>query len=244
MAQASPVQPDTARPHGQARARRTSLPVFCLAALSALAAGCAALPAADTGVSHREAPDHIVLLRQGAPAPAMRLVDHRGGAFTRDRLPGRWTILFFGYTHCPDYCPATLLALNGAYRQLEHEDAGLAGRLQVVFVSLDPFRDTPAVLADYLAYFNPRFIGATGLPADLKRLATVLGANYSYTDSADGRRIPDTRRQPARDYAVNHSASLYIFDDRARLSARLAPPLTGARIDALFTRIRQQDGAR
>lgn len=219
----------------------------CLAVLAALATGCAALPPTATGAggAHRETHEQLIPPRPGMPAPTLHLQDQHGDAFTTERLRGRWSVLFFGYTHCPDYCPTTLLMLDGAYRKLAREDADLAGRLQVVFVSVDPFRDTPAVLDDYLAYFNPGFIGATGAPADLRRLAIPLGANYSYADRGSGRPFADTRRRPAQDYTVNHAAGLYVFDERARLFARLAPPLTADGIERLFSRLREhKDGRR
>lgn len=216
----------------------------CLAGLLALAAGCASAPQNGAGTAeftlplHRETHDGLVVPRTGLTVPALNLVDQQGRTFTGDRLLDRWTLLMLGYTHCPDYCPATLLTLNRALQGLEQGDPALAARVQVVFVSVDPFRDTPAVLADYIAFFNPRFLATTGQPADLKRLALQLGANYSYTDAGSGRLIHDVNRQPARDYAVNHDAGLFVFDERARFFERLDPPLDSERIEALLMRIR------
>ncbi len=222
----------------------------CLAGLLALAAGTAAgadAPAPSTGPAiaaprHRGTHDGPVTPRPGLTVPSLHLEDQFGRPFTQTRLRGRWTLLFLGYTHCPDYCPATLLTLDRAARELGRRDPALAERLQVVFVSVDPFRDTRGALADYIAHFNPTFLAATGAPADLKRLALQLGANYRYTDTASGRAIHDVRRRPAGDYAVNHDAGLFVFDARAHFFERLDPPLDGARVEALLARIQKRAG--
>ncbi|MCC6206543.1 MAG: SCO family protein [Gammaproteobacteria bacterium] len=227
--------------------RRLPFRLPCLAGLLALASGCAGIdapppdPPGTVAPLHRESHDGLVVPRTGVTVPALNLVDQRGQPFDPDRLLGRWTLLIFGYTHCPDYCPATLLTLSRALRAFEREDPTLSGRLQVVLVSVDPFRDTPDVLAGYISYFNPGFLAATGTPADLKRLALQLGANYSYTDTASGRLIHDVGRQPARNYAVNHDAGLFVFDGRARFFERLDPPLDNERLAALLARIRAHD---
>ncbi|MCO6449608.1 MAG: SCO family protein [Caldilineales bacterium] len=219
----------------------------CLAVLFALAAGCAGIDAPPPGQPgaaaplHRETHDALVMPRTGVTVPALDLVDQRGRPFDPDRLLGRWTLLIFGYTHCPDYCPATLLTLNRALQAFEREDPALSARLQVVLVSVDPFRDTPEVLAGYISYFNPGFLAATGAPADLKRLVLQLGANYSYADTASGRLIHDVGRRPEGDYAVNHDAGLFAFDRLGRFFERLDPPLDDERLAALLARIQAHD---
>jgi protein SCO1/2 len=171
-------------------------------------------------------------------APAFTLVDHHGKAFSRAQLLGKWTIMFFGYTHCPDFCPTTLAALNNTYHRLEREKPKLASTTQVVFVSLDPFRDTPPVLADYIAHFNAHFIGVTGTPAQLHRLTQPLGASYDYTDPISGGPLGDTTQRPRHDYAVDHGAGFYVFDDRARITAWVLPPHTADRIVSVYEHIR------
>jgi protein SCO1 len=172
-------------------------------------------------------------------APTFTLADQHRERFTQTQLLGKWTLMFFGYTHCPDFCPTTLTALNSAYRHLEREDAQLAASTQIVFVSVDPFRDTPPVLANFIDHFNPKFIGATGPPAQLHRLADPLGASYDYADPISGDLLGDTMQQPRRDYTVDHGSGIYIFDDRARLVAWVLPPHTADRIRSIYKVIRK-----
>jgi protein SCO1/2 len=178
-------------------------------------------------------------LRRFMPVPSFNLVDQHNQAITPDRMQGKWTIIFFGYTHCPDYCPTTLSALSGALRRLRTDNPKLDGRIQVIFVSLDPFRDTSAVLTDYLAYFDPSFIGATGAPSDLKRFTTLLGVNYDYEDAVSGTPAGGTKIRPAGDYVVDHSADFYVFDDHARLLTWVEPPHTVTRVTSILKSILQ-----
>jgi protein SCO1/2 len=214
----------------------------CGALAARLASACMiVLLAACGGVSrvgeHASQHDAAAPIRSGQAAPGFELIDDHGDPFTRERLRGKWTLLFFGYTHCPDYCPTTLSTIAAAYRRWEQTDPGLAGHMQVIFVSLDPFRDTPGVLQDFIAYFDPRFIAATGEPAKLKRLTRFMGIYYAYSDPDSGEISNDTDRRPAGEYSVEHSAVLLLFDERAVLRARLPPPVTREKLDSAFEMI-------
>lgn len=182
----------------------------------------------------------VQTLAQPEPAPVFSLLDHHGKPFTRAQLLGKWTIMFFGYTHCPDFCPATLAALNNAFRRMGRDNPEFAAHTQVVFVSVDPFRDSPPVLADFIAHFNPDFIGATGSPSELHRLTEPLGASYDYADPATGEPLGDTTWQPPHDYDVNHGAGFYVFDERARAVAWVLPPHTVDRIVSVLDHIRRR----
>lgn len=139
------------------------------------------------------------------------LVDQDGAPFDLARLQGRWTLLFFGYTYCPDVCPATLAALAEVHSLLVAEDA--TRDLQVVFVSVDPQRDTPARLAEYVRYFDPVFIGATGSDEALRGLTRQLGViAFRGEADADG------------NYLVDHTAALLLLDDQARLVGLFRAP--------------------
>jgi len=144
------------------------------------------------------------------PIGEFRLVDHRGEPFDRERLLGRWSLLFFGYTWCPDICPVTLSKLAPVLDLLGPEDA-----VQAVFVSVDPERDDTARLAEYVAFFHPALVGATGPPDELERLTGAIGVYHekrAFDDpGADG-------------YLVDHSSSLFLVDPQARLHAILHEP--------------------
>jgi protein SCO1 len=152
------------------------------------------------------------LLSQPRPVPAFTLVRHDGVAVTEADLSGRWSILFFGFTHCPDVCPTTLLVLRETM-------AAMSGpRPEVILVSLDPMRDTPEQLAPYVTYFDPDFVGFTGELVDVQALADGLGVAYAYVAGEDG------------DYTVDHTASLFLIDPDRRLTALFHPPYTAARM--------------
>jgi len=106
--------------------------------------------------------------RQLAP---FTLVDHNNEVFNETTLRERWSFLFFGYTHCPDVCPVTLSVLNSVAQRLQDVDADI----RFVFVSVDPQRDTPEKLAQFVRYFNKNFIGVTGSGQQIEDFTRELG---------------------------------------------------------------------
>jgi len=144
------------------------------------------------------------------------LQDSAGQPFTREQLIGRWSLLTIGFTHCPDVCPSTLAQLGKVTTAVEN--AGF--RVQTIFVSVDPDRDTAQRLADYTAYFNPRFVGLTGTKDELDRLCGDLGFAYVRVPDKDGR------------YTVDHSTAVALIDPQARVAAYFTQPLKPAAIAA------------
>lgn len=134
-------------------------------------------------------------------------------------LAGRWTVVFFGFTHCPDVCPTTLALLATALRGLA--DLPPEHRPRVLFVSVDPGRDSPQQALDYARFYDPGFVGATGEPAALERLAGALGAPFALT-------APD----PSGEYPVDHSGAVFILDAEARFTAVMTPPLDATALAA------------
>lgn len=125
------------------------------------------------------------------------LTDENGRTVDESDYAGKPTLLFFGYTHCPDVCPVTLARLASVIRQLDADDRG---QVQVLFVSVDPARDTPEVLEAYTDAFNPRFVGLTGGKEQIDAVTNRYRVHYSYGDKdADG------------DYAVTHSSAVMAF---------------------------------
>ena len=164
-----------------------------------------------------------VLWPNPRPVGEFMLRDHHGRAFTRERLAGAWTFMFFGYTHCPDICPTTLATL----RAVEH---GLRGHAsaprQHVFVSVDPARDTVEHLAAYVSLFGPAFLGVTGGDEELLELTRQVGAVFF-------------RGEPDDDgsYFVDHTASVVLIDPRGRLVALFGMPHDAAGIVGRFIEI-------
>jgi protein SCO1 len=162
--------------------------------------------------------------------PDFSLIDQHGQAFGPRSLDGHWSFMFFGYTNCPDFCPATLATL--AAMETKMRAAGAPIRPRVVFVSVDAKRDTPEQLAKYVPYFDPEFTGVTA--ADQKTIESVarkLGVAVAITPSADG-----------ASYTVDHSGEIFVIDPRGKLAAVLTGPFTVDGLRADFQRIAAVDG--
>ena len=140
---------------------------------------------------------------------AFATIDDNGQVFGLDRLQGKWSFLFFGYTHCPDVCPLTLAVLNQFLNQVKDKYRDL----QVVFVTVDPNRDNAQRLKDYVNYFNPDFIGVRGNIDQIQSLTSQVGVVFAYgKKSEDG------------NYTVNHSAAIFLIDPKGRVVAVFTAP--------------------
>lgn len=157
------------------------------------------------------------------PLAAFALTAHDSRPLDRERLRGRWTLLFFGYTHCPDVCPITLSELASMARTLEPT---LRDDTQFVFVSVDPQRDTPESLGEYVRYFDERFLGATGSIAALTTLTRQLDSRFSL------------ETDPAGEPIVNHSSAMLLIDPQVRYYARLKAPHYAEQIRAQYQALR------
>jgi protein SCO1/2 len=145
--------------------------------------------------------------------PDFRLVDQDGNAFTRDSLLGHPSLLFFGFTHCPDICPATLQQLAVARRQLASQP-GNAGTLpDIILISVDPERDTAEVLKAYTGHFGEGVTGLSGDAEALRKLASALGIYYA-TDESRG-----------PDYTISHSTAVLLINSEAEFQALFQAPL-------------------
>ncbi len=156
--------------------------------------------------------------------PPLNLVRDDGTAFHLADLRGKWSLVFFGFTHCPDVCPTTLGMLAQVHTTLQQNPA-YAGRGQVVFVSVDPQRDTPAQLASYVHYFHKDFIGVTADEAELKPLTRALGVLFMKVS------------QGGPQYTVDHSAAVFFIDPAGRLVSVLTPPHTAELVIARFNAV-------
>lgn len=138
------------------------------------------------------------------------LTDQNGRSVTDRDFSGRYRIMYFGYTFCPDVCPVDMQHLGAAMRLLETSDPKLASRIVPIFVSVDPARDTPAVLKRFVTAFSPRLIGLTGRPDAIARVAKEFGVYF-----AKGAASPDGG------YMVNHSRVTYLMDPAGKPLALL-----------------------
>ncbi len=151
------------------------------------------------------------VLRDAKPLPKFVLEDHFGNGFTNKNLKNQWSLVFFGYTHCPDICPTTLSLLNQVDQVLKKESD--IDKPRIIFISVDPERDTIEQLTDYVTYFNPEFIGVTGSMENLQVLTKSLGIVF-------GKEGDDE----SNDYEVYHSARILLVDPKARLKALFSSP--------------------
>lgn len=143
--------------------------------------------------------------------PEFSLLQGTNEPLTQADLKGKWSVIFFGFTNCPDVCPVTLAEMNSAVTQLA-EDSVQAP--QVIFITVDPVRDTVEKMAEYVAYFNEEFIGGSGELTDITVLTRKLGIVASYTASDKGDNT----------YSVDHTASMLVIDPELRVRAKLNPP--------------------
>ena len=152
-------------------------------------------------------------MRSRAPEPSFgsavigsfSLVDQNGKRVGPEDVLGRPAAMFFGFTYCPDVCPTTLASTTALLGRLR----GDADKLGVFFVTVDPERDTPAVLKSYLVSFDPRIRGLTGSPDQLAALAKPLGVYYARSGAGDG-------------YTMDHTASIILLDAKGRLIGTIA----------------------
>lgn len=160
------------------------------------------LPGAHPAEPFIEVARDAYVLAEPEPLPAFRLLGHDGAPFDNAALRGRWTFLFFGFTHCPDVCPTTLAELAAAVKKLGAD----GDRVQVLLVTVDPARDTAAVLSQYVTAFDPRFLGLRGSPEETAAVAREFKVIYQKVEG----------KHP-ENYTMDHSAGTYIFDTRGRI---------------------------
>lgn len=147
------------------------------------------------------------------------LIDHHGRTFGRQQLTEQWTLVYLGYLSCPDVCPITLHELTRLQRNFDATN--IETSVQVLFVSVDPHRDTPERIHEYLDYFNRNFIGATASIENLSRFAEQLG--LAFIPVAD---------PSEENYRVDHAASVAIINPRAELHALIEAPHNAASLES------------
>jgi len=157
----------------------------------------------------------IVLPADFKQIPEFALLDKEGASVDSSFLEGQWSMLFFGFTHCPDVCPTTLSTAAKAVKQIKAQTADDSIPVpKVVFVSVDPKRDTPESLKNYVEFFNADFNALTGTVNQMFELVTPLNGIVNYTVDENN---PD-------EYTVDHTASIMLVDPELRLRAKFNAP--------------------
>ena len=149
---------------------------------------------------------------QKTPVISFKLTDQYGHQFDNSNLKGKWTLFFVGYTSCPDICPTAMTKLAAAYPKLIKDEP-----FQVVFISVDPNRDTPKKLKEYTAFFNKKFIAVTGEQSQLLPLTRNLGIAYSTVGDGDN-------------YQISHSATMTLVSPQGLKVAIIKPQVKPGKI--------------
>ena len=169
----------------------------------------------------------IILLPQSRELPELTLTNVDGQPQALSSLKGKWTLVFFGYTFCPDICPTTLAQLRQLNGLLPAETRS---QLQILMVSLDPHRDTPEKLKQYLGFFDPAYLGLTGPLADIQTLANAVSIPF----------IPgDTSKE---NYTVDHSGNLVLLGPDGRQRGFIRAPLNNEKLKAQLPTVLQSGG--
>ncbi|MDX3909266.1 MAG: SCO family protein [Sphingobium sp.] len=164
---------------------------FILAALAL--AGMSACSPGGKSDSAQEAP--LAGARIGAP---FTLTNQDGQRVSWDSFKGKYRLVYFGYTYCPDVCPVDLQKITQAFREFEKQDPARAASVQPIFITVDPERDTVSVIKNYVTAFHPRLVGLTGTPKEIAKVAKDFAVIYG-------------KESQGKDYLVSHSRTPYLF---------------------------------
>ncbi len=163
------------------------------------------------------------------------LIDQRGNPFSEQDLLGHWTLVFFGFTSCPDICPLTMTELAQFSRRFAEQDAIEPPR--VLFVSVDPERDDVAAVADYMSRFDESFTGLTGEDADIREAASQFFVTYS-ADSEDAMHgSHQANASSPDDYGVSHNAHVSLVNPQGQLHSVIRPPVRSEVMLQLYPRL-------
>ncbi|RMS16715.1 Sco1/SenC protein [Pseudomonas savastanoi] len=167
-----------------------------------------------------------MLLPKSRPLPALSMSDQNGAAVALDDLKGKWTLMFFGYTFCPDICPTTLAQIKQIRTELPEK---VVERMRVVLVSVDPDRDTPQQLKQYLGYFDKQYIGLTAPVADIQKLANAVSIPFIPADTSKA------------NYFVDHSGNLALIGPDGTQRGFIRAPLNNQKLVKQLPRLLERD---
>lgn len=174
----------------------------------------------DTGPKFPEELSDVILPMPKTMVP-FQLLDHNRKPFTLDNLKGQWTFLFFGYTHCPDVCPVAMGMLSEVFNKLHEAKSPAMDGTKGVFITVDPQRDTPEHLKQYVLYFNPEFLGVTGSKQQIKEFTKQIGALYfmeaDFKDPEKPAQTPPEEKTTDTSYQVSHTTAFFLLDPLGRL---------------------------
>jgi cytochrome oxidase Cu insertion factor (SCO1/SenC/PrrC family) len=208
---------------------RSSRPPSPIAWLACLATAALLLSAAATAEPDEPSAEQLVqalLSGQTSVGGPFELTDHTGRSRTDADFRGKLLLIYFGFTHCPDACPTELLSISLALEKLGRA----SDVVQPLFITVDPQRDTPAVLTDYVSSFHPRLVGLTGDPAAIKAVARAYKTYFARSAGAS-----------ADNYSVDHTGFIYVVGPDGRYRGFLPPQLAPDQIaEAIRPQLRSE----
>lgn len=154
------------------------------------------------------------------------LVDHKGKPFNLSRIKGHWTLVYFGFSHCPDICPTTLADLN---RMLEKLNEEIVEKTEVVMITVDPARDTVDILSQYVPFFNKTFTGVTGEFLPIRSLASNLNVAFN--------KVALKGKDIHTDYTVDHTGNLILINPKGHYHGFFKPPFELAKLKTTYQSI-------
>jgi len=202
--------------------KKTHILILFIAAVLAAAIGIWMGKQTSSDSSVNIKPDSI----QGAIYPkakeikSFNLINHRSENITKENFKNHWSMIFVGYTHCPDICPTTMTVMTQVSEFMQKQQIKPP---EIVFLSIDPERDTADILNSYVTYFNKDFIGLTGEVGEIKQLSAQLNAVFRKAPGLSGN-ITD------KDYLMDHSSALMLMNPDGNLQSILTAPHTPANI--------------
>ena len=156
------------------------------------------------------------------------LTAHNNAIFNEKKLLDKWSFVFFGYTSCPDVCPSTLYVLSSVHGLLVDETGEIPDDMQVIFISVDPERDSSEKLANYITYFNKDFIGTTASKINIDKLTQQFSAGYIIDE-----------KNPNGEYNISHTSAIFLIDPYGRLVASFSQPHQANTITTQYKKIRK-----
>ena len=175
----------------------------------------------------------IIVLPKARELEPFELTGSDGEPFTREDLVGQWSFAYFGFTHCPDICPVTLSVMGRAHQQLLEPESGAEAKaeaFQGIMVSVDPERDTPEVLDEFVTYFSPSFVGVTGTREKIAGLADQVSVAFAAMPDPDA---PDG-------YVVDHTGNIVIINPRGHYQGFIRMPHSAEQVELAYETLRRR----
>jgi protein SCO1/2 len=202
---------------------RFNLRIFVMAVLVAFLSATAGVAFWKITQARQAMPrNSLIVLPEPRVIADFALIDQLGQPFSLEQLRGSWSLIFFGFTHCPDVCPTALYELQQVRKSLAQKLDESTQMPEILFVSVDPERDTPEALRDYLSHFDPSFIGLTGKHEQLLPLTKQVGIAYRIEEHESG----------VTQYNVDHSTGILLTNPAGRLHGVFPAPHGAADISA------------